>query len=187
MTLTVAGYAIVSADGRIATPDRVVPPSLQFASDQAFLKDALDASALVVHGRHSQEDEGISASRKRLIVTRSIGAFVLDPLRPQIAHWNPAGLEFEAACARLGVTDGGVAILGGPGVYDHFLDRYDAFFLSRAPDARIPGGLCVFSEVERGATPEAVMSSHGLQASGERTLDSQAGVTVTLWLRPRAG
>jgi hypothetical protein len=183
MTLTVAGYVIVSSDGRIATAGRVVPESLQFPADQAFLKEALDASALVVHGRHSQEDEGISASRKRLVVTRSVTAFAFDPLRPQIAHWNPAGLDFETACARVGVADGGVAILGGPGVYDHFLDRYDAFFVSRAPYVRMPDGIAVFSEVERGATPEAVLAAHGLKAAGERVLDPAAGVTVTLWLR----
>ena len=183
MKLTVAGYVIVSADGRIATSDRVVPLSLQFPADQAFLKDALDASALVVHGRHSQEDEGITASRKRLVVTRSVEAFAFDPLRPKIALWNPAGLGFEAACARHCVTDGGVAILGGPGVYDHFLDRYDAFFLSRAPNVRLPGGLAAFSEIEAGATPEKVLSTHGLKAAGDRTLDATAGVTVTLWLR----
>lgn len=187
MTLTVAGYVIVSADGCIATLDRIVPPSLQFPADQAFLKDALDASALVVHGRHSQEDEGIASSRKRLIVTRSVESFIADPLRPQIAQWNPAGLAFEEACARAGVTDGGVAILGGPGVYGLFLDRYDAFFLSRAPNTRIPGGLAVFSEVEQGATPEGVLTAHGLKAAGERTLDASAGVTVTLWLRGKPG
>ena len=64
------------------------------------------------------------------------------PIRPirKRTLWNPAGATFEAACAHAGVRDGTVAVIGGPGIFGMFMDRYDVFWLSVAPHVRLPGG-----------------------------------------------
>ena len=82
-----------------------------------------------------------------------------------------------------GVTDGTVAIIGGPEVFSLFLPLYDAFHLSRAANAKIPGGLPVFTEVGPNATPEDVLTRHGLKPGPRRDLDAAAGVSVVTWER----
>ena len=82
--------------------------------------------------------------------------------------------------AALGTPDGIVGIIGGPDVFGMFLDRYDVFHLSRAPDVRLPGGRPVFPEVPT-RTPEEVLASHGL-ASGQRQVLDPAERPGGRWL-----
>ena len=67
-------------------------------------------------------------------------------------------------------------------VFGMFLDRYDVFHLSRAPNVRLPGGRPVFPEVPALA-PEDVLASHGLKPGVRQLLDPAIGVTLTSWLR----
>jgi dihydrofolate reductase len=97
--------------------------------------------------------------------------------------WNPIGAGLNAALDRLKVGDGVIAIIGGTEVFSLFLPQYDAFHLSRAANARIPGGLPVFSEVGPNATPEEVLARHGLKPGLRRDLDPAAGVSVVTWQR----
>jgi hypothetical protein len=97
--------------------------------------------------------------------------------------WNPAGVPIDEALAQLGAADGIVAVIGGPEVFSMFLPRYDTFYLSRAAHTTIPGGLPVFTEVGPGATPEDVLTRHGLKPGKRRDLDAAAGVSVTAWER----
>jgi hypothetical protein len=97
--------------------------------------------------------------------------------------WNPVGTGLDAALARLGIGDGIIAIIGGTEVFSLFLPQYDAFHLSRAANARIPGGLPVFSEVGPNATPEDVLARHGLRPGPRRDLDSASRVSVVTWRR----
>ena len=138
--LRIEGYVIVSADGMLANAAHVMPDELKFDGDKQFFTAALDRAALIVHGRHSAEDQPNSSLRKRIIVTRQVGAIAPDPSNPNAALWNPAGAAFEAACDFAGVRTGTVAIIGGPEVFGMFLDRYDTFWLSQAPLVRLPGG-----------------------------------------------
>ena len=138
--LRIEGYVIVSADGMLANADRVMPKELKFEGDKRFFTAALDRADLIVHGRHSDEDQPNSPQRKRLILTRKIDAIAPDPSNPRATLWNPAGASFEAACDRAGVASGIVAIIGGPDVFGMFMDRYDTFWLSQAPRVRLPGG-----------------------------------------------
>src|ERR1700722_16031435 len=138
--LRIEGYVIVSADGMLANADRVMPVELKFEGDKQFFTAALDRADLIVHGRHSHEGQPNSPRRKRLIVTRRTGSIAPDPSNPRATLWNPAGASFEAACAYAGVRSGTIAIIGGPDVFAMFLDRYDPFWLSRAPRVRLPGG-----------------------------------------------
>jgi dihydrofolate reductase len=177
----VEGYAIVSADGMIADAAGKMPDTIRNPADQSFLQAELDRAAMVVHGRHSHEGGPRSARRKRLIVTRGIVALSPDPSQPNTLLWNPAGATLEAAIKALGAGDGSIAIIGGTQVFGLFLPRYDAFHLTRAENARIPGGRPVFPEVGPNATPEDVLAGHGLRAGPQRAVDAGAGITLTTW------
>jgi dihydrofolate reductase len=77
-----------------------------------------------------------------------------------------------------------VAIIGGTEVFGLFLPLYDAFHLTVAANARIPGGRPVFPEVGAHATPEDVLAQHGMKPGPRRDIDAAAGITLTTWTRP---
>ena len=179
----IEGYVIVSADGMIADGKGQMPPSIRNDADQRFFQDALDHAAVVVHGRHSHEGGPRAARRKRLVLTRQVAALAPDPTHPNALLWNPVGAGLDTALDRLGVDEGIIAIIGGTEVFSLFLPQYEAFHLSRAANARIPGGLPVFSEVGPNATPEDVLARHGLKPGSRRELDRAAGISVVTWQR----
>jgi dihydrofolate reductase len=179
----IEGYAIVSADGMIANSKGEMPDSLHYGADQQFLQSGLDRAAALIHGRHSGEGGPRAGQRKRFIVTRQIATIGPDPAHAKALLWNPSGVPLEKALDELGVTDGTIAVIGGPEVFSMFLPLYDAFHLSRAAHVRIPGGLPVFTEVGPNATPEDVLSRHGLKPGPRGDLDAAAGVTVVTWTR----
>jgi dihydrofolate reductase len=180
--LRIDGYVIVSADGMLANTDRVMPIELKFEGDKRFFTAALDRADVIVHGRHSYEDQPNSPLRKRIILTRTIDSIAPDPSNPRATLWNPAGAPFEAACDHAGVHSGTIAIIGGPDVFDMFMDRYDTFWLSLAPKVRLPGGEPVFSGVPR-HSPQEILAAHGLTAGESQILDVAEGVFVTPWRR----
>ena len=178
--LRIDGYVIVSADGMLANAAHVMPDELRFEGDKQFFTAALDRADLIVHGRHSYEDQPDSPRRKRVIVTRSIAAVAPDPSNPKVTLWNPAGATFEAACDHAGVHSGTAAVIGGPDVFGMFMDRYDTFWLSQAPRVRLPGGEPCFPGVPE-RSPQAILAAHGLKAGEAQTLDPAGGVSVTPW------
>ena len=181
-TLRIDGYVIVSADGMLANAARVMPDELKFDGDKQFFTAALDRADLIVHGRHSYEDQPDSPRRKRLIVTRSIAAVAPDPSNPKATLWNPAGAAFEAACDHAGVHSGTAAVIGGPDVFGMFMDRYDTFWLSQAPRVRLPGGEPCFPGVPA-HSPQEILAAHGLKADAAQILDGADSVSVTPWRR----
>jgi hypothetical protein len=180
--LRIEGYVIVSADGRLANADNVMPDELKFEGDKRFFTAALDRADLIVHGRHSQEDQPNTPKRKRIILTRKVGATAPDPSNPMAILWNPSGAPFEAACADAGVCSGTVAIIGGPRVFDMFMDRYDTFWLSQAPRVRLPDGEPCFPGVPA-QSPQEVLAAHGLRPGEAQLLDPTDGVSVMPWKR----
>src|SRR6202140_5182078 len=102
--------------------------------------------------------------------TRRVTGVAADPADGKALLWNPAGASFEQALAALGTPDGSVGVIGGTNVFGMFLDRYDVFHLSRAPNVRLPGGRPVFPEVPT-RTPEQVLASHGLDCGQRQVLD----------------
>ena len=180
--LRIDGYVIVSADGMLANADHVMPDALKFEGDKKFFTAALDRADLIVHGRHSYEDQPNSPLRKRLVLTRSIAAIAPDPYKPKATRWNPAGASFEQACDFAGVHLGRVAVIGGPGVFGMFMDRYDTFWLSQAPRVRLPGGEPCFPGVPA-RSPEEILAAHGLKPGEAQILDSANDVSVTPWRR----
>jgi len=180
--LRIDGYVIVSADGMLANATHVMPDELKFEGDKRFFTSALDRADLIVHGRHSYEDQPNSSKRKRIILSRSIGAVAADPSNPKATLWNPSGASFEAACEHAGVRSGTVAIIGGPEVFGMFLDRYDTFWLSQAPRVRLPGGEPCFPGVPE-RSPQEILAAHGLKAGDAQMLDAADHVSVTPWRR----
>ena len=89
----IEGYAIVSADGMIADATGLMPNSLKIEADQRLYAEALDRVTVVAHGRLSHEGQPKSPSRRRLILTRRVGALATDPDNPNARFWNPAGAD----------------------------------------------------------------------------------------------
>ncbi|HXX25209.1 MAG TPA: dihydrofolate reductase [Pseudolabrys sp.] len=178
---TIVGFAIVSNDGMLADANGVMPDALKLDADQRYFIAGMNRMQVVVHGRHSHERQPNSLQRHRITVSNRVKAIEPDPDNAKGILWNPAGVSFEEAWARLGV-EGGLGVVGGTSVFGMFLDRYDDFHLSRAAGVRLPGGRPVFPDVPR-LTPEAVMSRHGLEPGATQTLDAAHGVTVTVWRR----
>jgi dihydrofolate reductase len=179
----IEGYAIVSEDGMLADHARVMPDSLKFEADQRFFEHALDNVDVVVHGRHSQEQQTRSRSRHRVVLTHQVASIAKHPSNPNALLWNPAGASFEAALATLGFPSANVGVIGGAEVFALFLDRYDIFCLSRAPGARLPGGRPVFPDVPK-RTPEEILASHGLRPDPPDVLDAEHRLTMVSWRRP---
>jgi hypothetical protein len=178
----IEGYVIVSADGMLANAAKVMPDALKFEGDKQFFTDALDRADLIVHGRHSGEGQPNSPKRKRVILTRGVAALAPDPENPKATLWNPSGASFEEAADFAGVSTGTVAIIGGPGVFGMFMDRYDTFWLSLAPRVKLPGGEACFPGVPE-HTPQEILALHGLKAGEPQILDPANEVSVTPWRR----
>jgi dihydrofolate reductase len=176
------GYAIVSEDGMLANVAGIMPDSLKFEADRRFFERGLDNVDVVVHGRHSHEQQPHSYLRRRLVLSRQLSAIAADPSNEKALLWNPAGASFEEALAALGMPEGRVGVIGGPEVFGMFLERYDFFHLSRAPEVRLPGGRPVFPEVPM-RTPEEVLANHGLDRGQRQMLDPVKGVAVVSWER----
>jgi dihydrofolate reductase len=179
----IEGYAIVSEDGMLANAAGVMPDSLKFDADKRFFEHGLDGVDVVVHGRHSNELQPHSPLRRRLILTRRVPAIAANRSNDKALYWNPAGAAFEEALTAIGAPNAIVGVIGGTEVFGMFLDRYDVFHLSRAPNVRLPGGRPVFPGVPP-ATPEAVMAAHGLKPGEREVLDAAKGVTLVSWRRP---
>jgi dihydrofolate reductase len=179
----VEGYAIVSADGMIADRNGHMPDAIRNDADQRFLQTEMDRAAVIVHGRHSHEGGPRAGKRRRIIVTRQVGAVAPDPEHPNAVLWNPAGATLERAMAALHVGDGVIAIIGGTEVFGMFLPHYEAFHLTRAANAYIPGGRPLFPQVGPKATPQEVLERCGLRAEPPRDIDAAAGITLTTWER----
>jgi hypothetical protein len=179
----IEGYAIVSEDGMLANAAGVMPDALKFEADKRFFERGLDGVDVVVHGRHSHEQQPHSPLRRRLILTRRIPALAADQSNDKTLLWNPAGASLDEALAAIGAPDAIVGVVGGTVVFAMFLDLYDVFFLSRAAGVRLPGGRPVFPDVPV-QTPEAVLASHGLAPGERQVLDQANGVTLVSWRRP---
>ena len=161
----------------LANAAGIMPDALKFEADQHFFERGLDSVDVVVHGRHSHERQRRSDLRRRLILTQKVSAIAVDPSNKKALFWNPAGASLEQAMAVLGAADGSVGVIGGTDVFGLFLDCYDVFHLSRAPDVRLPGGRPVFPEVPV-RTPEQVLASHGLERGQRQVLDPEKDLEV---------
>src|SRR5664280_655837 len=113
----IEGYAIVSEDGMLANAAGIMPDQLKFEGDRQFFERGLDGVVVVVHGRHSHEQQPHSHLRRRLILTRQVPTIAADPSNEKALFWNPGGASFEQALTALGVRDGSVGVIGGTNVF----------------------------------------------------------------------
>lgn len=178
----IEGMAIVSADGMLADANGVMPPELFIEGDQAFFEQSLDATAAVIHGRNSGEQQPKSAERLRLIATHSVTALTPHPSNPRALLWNPATAPFEDGLRALGVAEGRIGIIGGTSIFGLLLPHYDIFHLSRAGTVRLPGGRPVFPHVPEHA-PEDVLLQHGLTPGAVHVFDRDREASVVTWQR----
>jgi hypothetical protein len=183
----IEGYVITCGGGMIADASAVMPEALKIEADHRFLERELDRFDVLVHGRHSHEGQPNSPRRRRLVVTRKIPTITPDPDRPKSLLWNPAGASFIEACGALALAAGSIAILGGTHVYDMFLEiGYDAFHMSRAGKAKLPGGTPVFSSVKSGRSPEEILAQSGLEPGPREILDETNELSLVTWTRKAA-
>ncbi len=179
----IEGLAIVSADGMIADASGAQPDALKLEADQRFFFEALDQADALAHGRHSGEGGPSAARRRRIILTRRIARVARNPDNGKAALWNPAGAALDEAWDALGLSGGLLTVIGGTDTFGLFLERgYDAFHLSRASKAKLPGGRPVFPGVPA-RSPEELLTAHGLKPGATRTLDASAGLTLVTWQR----
>ena len=179
--LRIEGYAIASADGMIADATGFMPDSLKFDADQRFFLGALERVQVVCHGRLSHEGDPDSHTRRRLILTRRMPDLTPDPDNPNTWLWNPAGATLEEACDAVGCGGSGtLAIAGGTEVFSLFLKiGYDIFYLARAEQVRLPGGIPVFCQGRFGQSAEDVLRDAGLKPAETRRLEHE--VSLVQW------
>ncbi len=181
----VEGYAIISEDGMLADSHRIMPASLQIEADQRFFEQGLNGVDVVVHGRHSQEQQSRSLERNRIILTRRVPALAPHPANPKALLWNPTGAPFADALKSFGIENAKVGVIGGAEVFQLFLLQYDVFWLTRAPGVKLPGGRPVFPEVPA-LKPEDILEAHGLVAGPAKVLDAARDLSVVGWTRASA-
>ncbi|HEY5008780.1 MAG TPA: hypothetical protein VII42_12295 [Caulobacteraceae bacterium] len=179
----IEGYAIVSEDGMLADAAGIMPDGLKFEADKRFFEYGLDGVDVVIHGRHSHEHQPHSDRRSRLVVTRTVAALAPDPDYPKALRWNPAGATLDKALAALGAPGVSIGVVGATDVFEMFLDLYNVFHLSRAPNVRLPGGRPVFRDVPA-QTPEDVLTRRGMKPGELQMLDPALGVSLVSWRRP---
>jgi hypothetical protein len=179
----IEGFAIISEDGMLADADRHIPPALVVKADQEFFHCSLEHAVVVAHGRHSHEGGPRADARHRLVLTRQVAALASHPTLPNTLSWNPQGATLAEAWTQLGAPDGMLAVIGAADVNQLFLDRFNAFHLSRVAGIRLPGGSPVFPDIGPDRTPEDVLAQHGLKPGPERALDPLARATLVTWTR----
>lgn len=177
----IEGLAIVSADGMIADAQGMQPDALKLDADQRFFHAALDRATALAHGKSSGEGGVDAVRRRRLVLTRRIPA--IERQSENAVQWNPAGATLEQAWAALGLAGGSLAVIGGTDVFGLFLELgYDAFHLSRASRANLPGGRPVFPGIPP-QSPEQLLAAHGLKPGVPQVLDATAALDLVTWRR----
>jgi hypothetical protein len=177
--IEIHGHAIVSDDDRISGPDGATPAALRNEADWRRFQDELDKADVIVLGRLGHEANPNSKRRRRLVVSSSARGL---ETRDDGLWWNPAAAPWPQVAATLLPDGGRVAVPGGRGVFDLFLDiGYDAFYLTRGRGVKAPGGRALFAACDQGRTAESVLAEAGLKAGDTQVLDAAANVVLTIW------
>jgi hypothetical protein len=173
------GYAIVSADDRIADSGGVTPQALRNDADWAYFQRGLDRADLVALGRLAHEANANVRRRRRLVLSSQARGL---ERRSDAWWWNPAKTPWREVTSTLLPAGGRVATPGGQAVFDLFMAiGYDAFHLSRANGVRLGGGRALFAACDHGLSAEAALRGAGLRPAAEEIIDAAANVTLTVW------
>jgi dihydrofolate reductase len=180
----VLGYAIISRDGMIADADGLMPDSLIIEADQIFFRTSLTQAQVVIHGRNSFEGGLDVPGRHRVIVTRTVDAITAVSAPPYVLRWNPLGAAFADVLGALEITQGDIAVIGGTDVFNLFLHiGYDAFYLTTAGSACLPGGRPLFRGMPA-RSPRQILAGRSLLLKSERGLADN--VVLEKWGPPNA-
>ena len=183
--IEISGYAIVAEDDKIAGADGLLPPSLRNDKDWEYYQRALAGSDLIVFGHVSHELEPNERGDQRLVVSRRVAGL---ERRADGWWWNPVRIMWPAVVEQVLPLGGAVAVPGGQGVFDMFLQiGFDAFHLSRAHGVKLPGGRSIFSACDRGLSAGEVLAEAGLSPSEKIALDPEHGVDMVIWRRAIRG
>jgi dihydrofolate reductase len=182
-SVEIHGYAIVSADDRIADAGGATPQALRNEADWAYFQAELDLAAVTVLGRLGHEANPNEKARLRLVLSSSAAGI---ERRPDAWWWNPARVSWTEAVAAVLPAGGRVAVPGGRQVFDLFLDLgYDAFHLTRAHAVRVGEGIALFSACDAGESADSVLARHGLEPGEPQVIDPAGPVSLTVWRRRR--
>lgn len=177
---TVHGYAIVSADDRIADADGHMPDALRNEADWRMFQSELDRMDAIALGRRSHEATPNRHGRTRIVLSSSLPAL---ERRADAWWWNPSGMATADMLATVFPQGGAVGVPGGRDVFDLFLGfGYASFHLSRAERARLPGGVAVFGACDRGMSAEEVLRASGLAPGQPVILDAENSVSLTVFV-----
>lgn len=177
--IEIHGYAIISADDRIADAAGVMPSALHNGADWAYFQAGLDRADWIAIGRTSHEATPNPKRRRRLVLSRQARAL---EERTDDWWWNPLEISCADVLQRL-LRDGGhIAVPGGQAAFDLFLALgFSTFHLSRVAGVTLPGGRGVFGGCERGTSAESALGAAGLQPDETQLIDAPACVTLTVW------
>ena len=128
------------------------------------------------------EDQPNSPRRKRIILTRTIGAIATDPSNAKATLWNPAGASFEAACGHAGVHSGTARDHRRTGRVRHVYGSLRHLLALAGASRQFAGRRPCFSGVPR-HSPQQILAAHGLRAGESQILDIADDVSVTPWRR----
>ncbi len=90
--IEVHGYAIVSADDRIADAQGQMPASLRNDADWAYFQSELDRADFVAIGRVSHEATPNPKRRRRIVLSRAARGL---ESRADAEWWNPVDARFR--------------------------------------------------------------------------------------------
>lgn len=179
---TLEGFAIVSADDRIADASGAIPKGLRNRADWIYFQTWLDKSAVTLLGRRSHDVAPNPKGRLRLILSRSLDGL---ERRPDGWWWNPAGMALDEALSRIAPQGGLIAVPGGQDVFDLIgPGGFDAFHLARAHACALPDGRGLFAACETGTTADSLLAAGGMAAGPVQWLDEAARVSLTVWKKP---
>jgi hypothetical protein len=177
--IEIHGYAIVSDNDRIADASGRTPDMLRNEADWAYFQAELDRSAALVLGRLGHEANPNPKGRLRMVLSSSSTGL---ERHPDGWWWNPDAIPWNEAIRAVLPEGGRVAVPGGRRVFDLFLEiGYDAFHLTRAKGAFIPGGVAVFSGCDTGRSAEAILAGKGLKPDARQVLDPHGPVSLAVW------
>ncbi len=179
--IEIHGYAIVSADDRIADASGAMPEALRNEADWAYFQAELDSADWVALGRTSHEATPNTRGRRRLILSRAAPGL---EQRGDGFWWRPDEVGFAEVAARLMPNGGRLAVPGGQAAFELFLRiGYAAFHLARAEGAFLPGGRGIFAGTEGGEPADAALRRAGLAPGRQRWLDERAKISLSVyWL-----
>ena len=182
LTWDIHGYAIVSADDRIADKGGRSPERLSNAADWTYFQAELDKAVLCVLGRRAHEAAGNPRRRRRVVASGTVHGL---KEWHDAWWWNPADLSIGEMLGELAEAGDRIAVPGGRKIFDLFRGfGFDCFHLTRNDAVRLPGGVPLFSDVLLGLSAERCLEAGGLRPGPTEVMDTEAKVTLTVWRRP---